>query len=335
MRIFKRKNSNFWWIDFSIQNNRFRFSSKIHKKSLAESFAKKIYEEKWNEIVLKKKVFNIFDAINFYIETINFDVLSKVRASNIRLFIKEFLDYFKDGKEFNDLSVHKFFIFLRDKRKLKAVSIIKYVKILISILNYCVRKNFITEFPLKKIDYSHFGKIEKRLRFLSIEEFERIDKVINSDKFYEMKDYILFSMNSGMRLNEQLNLCWSRVDFLGREVYITETKTKNNRVIPLNLVIETILKRRFENNKIKPFEFSVSKLNYHWQEILKQAEVSNFRWHDLRHTFASWCLKGWFDWLKKPLDLYKLSKLLGHSQISMTTRYAHLTIIDLKNEILD
>ena len=58
----------------------------------------------------------------------------------------------------------------------------------------------------------------------------------------------------------------------------------------------------------------------------KRAGVTDFRWHDLRHTFASW-------FVQDGGDLYHLSRILGHATIDMTARYGHLRTGDLHSEL--
>ncbi len=59
-------------------------------------------------------------------------------------------------------------------------------------------------------------------------------------------------------------------------------------------------------------------LPYYWEELLKQATIENFHWHDLRHTFASRLVMA-------GVHLYTVCKLLGHADIKMTMRYSHLS----------
>src|SRR5690606_7024115 len=59
---------------------------------------------------------------------------------------------------------------------------------------------------------------------------------------------------------------------------------------------------------------------------LKGSGIRDFRWHDLRHTFASW-------WVQGGGDLYRLSRVLGHSTLQMSARYGHLRTDDLHDEL--
>ena len=58
----------------------------------------------------------------------------------------------------------------------------------------------------------------------------------------------------------------------------------------------------------------------------RRAKIKDFRWHDLRHTFASWAVQD-------GMDLYRLSRLLGHKTMQMTARYAHLQTADLHEAV--
>ena len=132
-------------------------------------------------------------------------------------------------------------------------------------------------------------------------------------------------MNTGLRQEELLSLEWSRVDIFRKTILIKETKDGKPKTLPLNKIALDVIKKRSKVKCIKnDFVFLNSngkKINAHglrasFYIVLRKAGVKNFRWHDLRHTFATRLAQA-------GVDLFKISKLLGHEDISTTQRYAH------------
>ncbi len=155
-----------------------------------------------------------------------------------------------------------------------------------------------------------------------------------------MQEICLFALNTGMRQNEILSLKIHNVNLFNRTVTVAKenSKTKEARVIPLNSVALEILKKRLSTPSISGYvfyektgqkidQFSFANLFKHY---VKRSEITHCRFHDLRHTFATRLVQS-------GVDIYKVSKLLGHSDISTTQRYAHHYPESLRNsvEILD
>ncbi len=136
---------------------------------------------------------------------------------------------------------------------------------------------------------------------------------------------IKFALYSGKRRGEILNLPWNSVDFENRTLTLqaANIKSKKTQSIPLNNHCIVILKRCREL-KISDLVFPSSTGNYFksfdtaWKNIHKKAGIPTTRFHDLRHTFASYLASS------GKVDIYTLKELLGHSTIEMTQRYAHL-----------
>ena len=137
---------------------------------------------------------------------------------------------------------------------------------------------------------------------------------------------ILLAMHSGLRKSVLLNLRWDHVNF--EECYVTaigyDTKNKKTRYVPLNDEALYILKmwRQQSQNDIYAFLNPKTKkpfttIEKAWRKVLIHAGITHFRWHDLRHHFAS-KLTG------NGVDLNLIRELLGHSSLDMTLRYAHL-----------
>ena len=141
-----------------------------------------------------------------------------------------------------------------------------------------------------------------------------------------VKPLILLSINTGCRRGELFDLTWSNVDLDRRILTVTgaTAKSKRTRHIPLNREATRVLQGWraqvedarglvFVNDEGKRFD----RVNFSWRHLLKDACISNFRWHDMRHHFASRLVMG-------GVDLNTVRELLGHSDYAMTLRYAHL-----------
>jgi len=136
---------------------------------------------------------------------------------------------------------------------------------------------------------------------------------------------VTIALNTGMRKGEILNLKWKNVDLKNRLILLEQTQTKNaeRREIPINetlLEMLTKLPRRLD----VPHVFYDPKTGRPYQDVklsfrtaLRKAKIKDFRFHDLRHTFASHLVMA-------GVDLTTVKELLGHKSIEMTLRYAHL-----------
>lgn len=131
---------------------------------------------------------------------------------------------------------------------------------------------------------------------------------------------ILLSMNTGLRRGEVLKLRWSTVDFNRRLLTVEGRNAKNRqtRHVPLNEEAMGVLQRWREQSGTGARVFDVTTgFRATWEKILKRARITHFRWHDLRHHFASRLVQ-------QGVPLNTVRDLLGHSSVGMSLRYAHL-----------
>lgn len=140
--------------------------------------------------------------------------------------------------------------------------------------------------------------------------------------------FIRLALNTGCRRGELLKLEWSRVD-LQRRMFLLEgrhTKQRRRRVVPLNddalRALREMAEWQAENVPGSPWVFGwergcITTFKTSWSAALKRAQITNFRIHDLRHTFASWLVM-------QGESIYVVKELLGHSSITQTEIYAHL-----------
>lgn len=167
----------------------------------------------------------------------------------------------------------------------------------------------------------------ERLRFLSPEEVE----VLLEQCSVYLRPIVVTALHTGMRKSEILGLKWSQVDLRECTITIEKTKTNERRVIPINdVLLEEVRKipRRlrsdfvFCNKNGEPYG-DVSK---GFKAAVRRAGVENFRFHDLRHTFASHLVMC-------GVDLRTVQELLGHRTMKMTVRYSHLSKAHLQEAV--
>jgi len=131
---------------------------------------------------------------------------------------------------------------------------------------------------------------------------------------------VLLSMNTGMRRGELLALKWASVDMKGKQITIegATAKAGQTRHIPLNTEALEVLKhwkaQAPDSERLFPIDTGFKTA---WAHLLERAKIEKFRWHDLRHHFASRLVQ-------RGVPLNTVRELLGHGSMAMTLRYAHL-----------
>lgn len=157
-----------------------------------------------------------------------------------------------------------------------------------------------------------------RLRYLTEEEITRL--VGNATGY--MRTLLIVALNTGMRKGEMLNLKWHDVDLALGVIYLLRTKNGERRDVPMNTTVVNAL-REHPKHPSSDYVFCGTNgfplnIDKPYKNLLKQSDIADFRFHDLRHTFASrLAMKG--------IDLNMIRELLGHKSINMTLRYSHLS----------
>ena len=164
-----------------------------------------------------------------------------------------------------------------------------------------------------------------RVRFLSDNERARVLKACKSrsDQLYTI---VVVALSTGARQGEILNLRWRDVDLTRQMIILEETKNDERRAVPLHglaleLIREAKKARRIDTDLLFPASLNPKKpmaIQKPWEEALKDAEVEDFRFHDLRHSAASYmAMNG--------ASIAEIAAVLGHKTLEMVKRYAHLS----------
>jgi integrase len=168
---------------------------------------------------------------------------------------------------------------------------------------------------------------QPRERYLSRDEMERITNVISTHPNRRAADVIRLLMLTGARRGEAMNASWEQFD-LETALWIKPAATTKQRRLdrtPLSGAAVALLRVIRERvPKDCPWVFPgdakgkpLIEIKRFWDEVREQADLPDFRIHDLRHTFASLLVSG-------GMSLPMIGKLLGHTQVQTTLRYAHL-----------
>ena len=150
-----------------------------------------------------------------------------------------------------------------------------------------------------------------------------------------LRELIVFALHTGMRQGEILGLTWTGVDLFRRTVTVFKSKNGERRTIPLNQTALDLLKHKAGNRTVDtelvfPSEaqtrLNASNISRSLSLALGKAKMTDFHFHDLRHTCATRMVQG-------GVDLYKVQRLLGHKSPIMTQRYAHHYPESLRNGV--
>ena len=199
----------------------------------------------------------------------------------------------------------------------------KYLMCLSAVLTDAVKELEIIEVnPCFKVKL--MPKPMGRTRFLSEEEIDRLKETCrkHSDILYI---FFLLLLTTGGRYGEVLNLKVENLDLRNRKVHFLHTKNGEHRGVPINEDLIPILIKYLEDNAISEgFIFAndrTGKLKYlkgALEKVIKQADITDFHVHDIRHTTASYiAMRGG--------SLLDIADILGHKSLVMARRYAHLT----------
>jgi integrase/recombinase XerD len=169
-----------------------------------------------------------------------------------------------------------------------------------------------------------------RTRFLTHAEYD----VLLANVAAYMRPVITLAVETGLRKEELFSLTVSAIDLSRREIRLDQTKSGVPRRVPLTDIALTTIKTLVAQ-PTRPRTFYLfakadgtryAHMNKGFNAACRRATITDLRWHDLRHTFASW-------FVQSGGDLYHLSRILGHSTVQMTTRYSHLRTGDLHAEL--
>ena len=328
MGLYKR--GTLWWMRFSIQGKQIRRSTGTSDRKLADKVFKKVMGEiaegDWFERLPGEEK-TLSDLFGKYLEE-----HSKPNKSG-KSYVRDKAIAERMVKEFGDVTVAEVSaetIFdYKKKRREKNVApatLNKELSFLRHALELAVVWEWLEINPAVRIPRE---KVKNRMeRWLTEEEEE---KLLNACPEW-LRDMVIFSLNTGFRQNEMLSLTWSQVDLSRKTILFWDQKNGGRDTVPINPAAEEILKKHWKVRSLSSDHvfltsngtpFIARNVIRSFSIALEKAGIEKFRWHDLRHTFATRLIH-------EGVDLYKVQRLGRWRSVSMVMRYAHHSVESLR-----
>lgn len=316
MSLYKRPNSPFWWIRLPPTKGELkalRISSETANKRHAQQLHDKLKAERWEIEHLDIRPKRTWDeaAARFLQETTH----KRTQAWDVSM-LKWFHPYLggKDLKDINKALIDH----VREVRS-KGVAVAttnRYMALVRAILRKaCFDWEWIERVP----KVGQLRDKNGRIRSLTREEFSRLLAQLPQ----HLRDMAIFSVATGLRQSNVTRLQWKQVSIERRHLWISADQHKNGKAhaVPLNDAALHVLERRKGDNLKFVFTYEgnpIVQVNTKaWRNALVRAGIDDFRWHDLRHTFATWHREA-------GTPTHELQRLGGWKSMEMVERYAHV-----------
>jgi integrase len=334
MGLYKRRRT--WWMRFSYKGKQIRKSTETEDKKLAERIYHKVLGEvaegKWFEkLPGEEKTFR--ELMDKYMKehSLPKKASSERDISSLTHLLPFFGEYIVS--EVTPRLINEYKAVRREEGD-SPCTINRELALMKHSFNLAVKEwEWIRENPLLKISMEK--EPPPRDRWLTFEEEERLLSVCP----LWVKEIVILAIETGCRKEEILSLEWTSIDLFKRVITLLGKKTGERKTIPLTQKAFEVLKEK-EKIRLKvrsireDLVFShpvgqkvnIGTLRSAFERALKKAKIDGFRFHDLRHTFASRLAQ-------MGVDPYAIQKLMGHKTFATTQGYAHHYSESLKKAI--
>jgi len=313
--LYRRKDSPYWWIDTVLADGRrICQSTRLTELVDAEEYLVRLKAEAYRVVrtgVAPDKTWQ--EAVVRYVRE-NVDK----RTRDMDVMHLRSLDAELAGKLLREISMEALWPYINRRREVDKVSnatINRALEVVRRILHLARDEwGWLERFPRVRM----LREPKRRVRFLTREQAGLLLQKLPT----HLRPIVQFGLATGCRMGEIFGLEWARVDFGRRVAWLDPGTTKNGdgRGIPLNR--EALLALRAAEGQHARWCFvyegnRMERVGKAWKRALTRAGIENFRFHDLRHTWASWHVMS-------GTSLQELMELGGWKSYEMVLRYAHL-----------
>jgi integrase len=316
MSIYQRGQNKTWWIQFTTPNGeRVQRSAGTKVKQEAQELHDQLKAQAWREKRLGAKPRHTWqEAVIRWIKEQGHKNSIKTDIELLR-----WLDDHLHDKYLDEIDVIRVQLIQNAKLEtgVKNGTVNRVMALLRAVLNKAAQEwQWLDKSPYVRM----LPTAEKRIRWLTQEEAAKLLRELPS----HLEAMVRFSLATGLRESNVTGLEWSQIDMQRRCAWIhpEQAKAKKAIAVPLNEDALAVIRSQIGKNHTHVFTYEgnpVTRANNHaWRKALKRAGIVDFRWHDLRHTWASWHIQN-------GTPLHVLQELGGWADSSMVLKYAHLS----------
>lgn len=313
--LYRRKDSPYWWVDAVLPDGRrVCESTRLRGEREAEEYLVRLKADAYETMRRGDSGRRFWqEAVLRYLD----ENREKRSLADDKDHFRRLDPYLRD-KRLQDVHMDALWPFVRDRKDNDGVAnatVNRALEVARRVLSMaCQDWNWLVKVPRIRM----LPEPRRRIRFLSREESDRLNEVLPE----HLRPVVQFALAAGCRMSEILRLEWGRVDFDRRVAWLDHGTTKNGegRGVPLNQAAALALRRVVGQHERWCFTFQgqpMAAVGSAWGRALRRAGISDFRFHDLRHTWASWHVMA-------GTSLPELMELGGWKSYEMVLRYAHL-----------
>ena len=306
-----------WYVDFTFNKKRIRKFGGYTKEQARNTLAKMRIEKLDERLGYKNPKQSDIAFDQFAKEFIEIYSKQNKRSwqrdeaslKNLKPFLK--------GKKLQDIGPELIERYkAKRKTEVSPATINRELAFLKTMFNKAVEWGRLESSPLKNV--KKFKKPNSKDRILNVGEMKRLINAADN----HLEPILIIALNTGMRKGEILSLKWENIKLSKRCIHLEDSKAGKSRDVPMNGLVIEALSAIPQNSEYVFFNSRtggpIQDVKTAFKTACKNAEIRGLRFHDLRHTAATRMVEA-------RVDLVTVSKILGHSSIQMTMRYAHPT----------
>jgi integrase len=324
MGLYKRDGSPFWWFSFKHAGRRIQESAGVTDKRQAQViYAKRRNDYTTGKVLNLQTRLSLGELLHRYLN--DYSKTNKLSYWSDQIAANTLLSFFGDC-DISEVTSHRLEQYkahrrqtLRAGRQISGARVNRELAVLKAVFNKGIEWDMVVENPVLRVKFFN-EKDRARTRYLTAQEKKRLLDACQP----WLRRIVLVALKTGMRQGEILALKWSDLDPVASQFILRKTKGGTLRHVPIHPDVATTLSalpRRgsyvFCDSLGQPLSRKGS-VRSQFEAAVAKAGIRDFRFHDLRHTFAS-------ELVMKGVDIKTVADLLGHSTMRMTERYAHLS----------